>query len=525
MLQIYDRVLTSRNVTTLIMLSLLAAAFLAVGSYLNHIRSRIAERLAIRFEQRLGTSVFAAELERPRESSKATTDTLVNDLDLVRQFLSSTGLTGLFDIPWVPIFILLLAILHPLLGATAAAAALLLLIVGFFSSWSSSSRMGDGTKKAGDAARFLVAATRQRDVIRAMSMDTAVAERWHDLRLGGIGRLVDGSDITSIFRAISVYIRQLAQMSMLGFGAYLAIYDIVTPGVIVAGSIICARALGPLDQSFKTVKGGYSALLAFRRLRNVTEAMTDRSGLTPLPKPWGVLEVEDVNVKFGDQEKPALSNITFRLEPSSSLGVVGPAGAGKSVLAKLLVGALSPSSGRMSLGGHDLHRHQDGRIGEHIGYVAQRLSLIDGSVLDNITRFRSADHGSAIQATERIGIHGLIERLPRSYDTSIREAAKHLMPSQLRMIEFARAAYGDPTLIVLDKADVGLDRPGTEALLRLIRWARQPERILIMATDRQAFVRDFDHLMVLWNGTMEGIIKPEKLLNQMQELKQVSSSR
>ncbi|MGI9500829.1 MAG: ATP-binding cassette domain-containing protein, partial [Geminicoccaceae bacterium] len=413
----------------------------------------------------------------------------------------------------------------PVLGLTAAMAALLLLIVGLFSSWSSSSRIGDGAMKAGDAGRFLTAAIKQRDVIRAMNMDTTVAERWHGLRLTGIGTLVEGSDITSVFRAISVYIRQLAQMAMLGLGAYLAIYDKITPGVIVAGSIICARALGPLDQAFKKVRNGYQALLAFRRLRSATEEMIDRSGLAPLPKPWGTLEVEEVSVRFEDQEKPALSDVSFRLEPNSSLGIVGPAGAGKSVLAKLLVGALTPSSGRVSLGGHDLHRHQDGRIGEHIGYVAQRISLIDGSVLDNITRFRSDDLGQAIRAAERVGVHPLIEQLPHSYDTSLRLAAKYLTPSQLRMIEFARAAFGDPTLIILDKADVGLDGAGIKSLQRLITWGRRKERILIMASDRQTYVRDFDHLMVLWNGTMEGLIKPEKLLNQMQELKQVTSGR
>ncbi len=527
MLQIYDRVLTSRNVTTLIMLTVLAVAFVGLGSYLNHVRSRIAERLAIRFEQRLGPTVFAAELNSPQAQGSAGGDSLVGNLDQVRQYISGTsgaGLTALFDIPWVPIFILLLAILHPVLGLTALLAALALLVVGFFSAWSSRSQISDGAAATGDAGRFFAAALRQRDVILAMNMDTTIGQRWHRDRVKGLGQLVEGSDITSGFKALSAFVRQLAQMSMLGLGAYLAIYDLITPGVIVAGSIICGRALGPLDQAQKTVKNGIKALHAFRSLREDTKDVKDRSVLTPLPKPFGTLEVEDVGVMFKDQAKPALSKISFRLEPNGSLGIVGPAGSGKSVLGRILVGALSPSTGRVSLGGYDFYREHDGRIGEHIGYVAQRLTLIEGTVLENITRFRSGALSDAVRAASRVGAHPVIEKLPQGYNTPVRDAAKHLTPSQLRMIEFARAACNDPTLIVLDKVEIGLDAPATQALRRLINWGRRDERILIMASDRPSFVRDFDNLLVLWNGTMEGVIKPEKLLDVMQQPKQITSA-
>ncbi len=523
MLQIYDRVLTSRNITTLIMLSLLAAALLAIGSYLNHVRSRVAERMAMHFDERMGRAVFAAEFRLGGGANTAMPGSLVADLDKVRKFLSGSGLTGLFDIPWVPLFILLLAILHPLLGATAAGAAGLLLLIDFISGWTSRSRIGDGTEAIGDADRFFSTALRQRDVVQAMNMGPAIGQRWQQRRLSGLGSLIEGSDITSTFRAISAYIRQLAQMAMIGFGAYLAVYDVITPGVIVAGSIICARALGPLGQSINTVKLGRDALSAYRRLCQATGDMIDHAKLTPLPKPRGRLAVMDATVTFEGQPTPALRDIAFNVEPGGSLGIVGPAGSGKSVLARLLVGSLAPSQGQVVLGGHDLYREDHGRLSAHIGYVAQRPSMIDGSVLDNITRFQDISLGKAAWASNRVGLHAVIEKLPRGYETPIRDAAKRLTPSQLRMIEFARVICSDPALIVLDKPDAGLDGAGAEALLKLIAFGRQDGRILVVASDRPAFVRDFDNLLVLWNGVMEGIIKPEKLLGQMQKKKQVTS--
>ena len=522
MLQIYDRVLTSRNITTLVMLSVLAAAFLAIGSYLNHVRSRVAERLAMRFEERMGKAVFAAEFRLGGETNTAAPGSLVADLDKVRKFLSGAGLTGIFDIPWVPIFILLLAILHPLLGTTAAGAAGLLLLIDFISGWTSRSRIGDGTEAVGDADRFFATALRQRDVVQAMNMGPAIGQRWQQRRLRGLGSLVEGSDITSTFRAMSAYVRQLAQMAMIGFGGYLAVYDIITPGVIVAGSIICARALGPLGQSISTVKSGRDALSAYRRLCHATENMIDHAKLTPLPKPQGRLEVRDATVTFEGQPTPALRDIAFNVESGGSLGIVGPAGSGKSVLARLLVGSLAPNQGKIVLGGHDLYREDHGRLSAHIGYVAQRNSLIDGSVLDNITRFQNISLGKAAWAAEQVGLHAVIEKLPRGYETPIRNATRHLTPSHLRMIEFARVICSDPALIVLDKPDTGLDGAGAQALLQLITFGRKDGRILVVASDRPAFVRDFDNLLVLWNGAMEGVIKPEKLLGGMQKMKRVT---
>ncbi len=523
MLQIYDRVLTSRNITTLIMLSLLAAALLAIGSYLNHVRSRVAERMAMRFEERMGRTVFAAEFRLGSNSTSSETGALVADLDKVRKFLAGPGLTGLFDIPWVPLFILLLAILHPLLGVTAACAAGLLLLIDVFSGWTSRSRIGDGTEAIGDADRFFSAAQRQRDVVRAMNMGPAIGQRWHQRRLSGLGSLVEGSDITSTFRAFSAYVRQLAQMAMIGFGAYLAVYDVITPGVIIAGSIICARALSPLSHVITTLRTGRDALDAYRRLGSATSDMIDYAKQTPLPRPQGRLEVENAVVTFEDQPTPALHGIAFHVEPGGSLGIVGPAGSGKSVLARLLVGSLAPTQGRILLGEHDLYGTDHGRLSPHIGYVAQRLSLIDGSVLDNITRFQNVSLGKAAWAADRVGLHSTIEKLPRGYETPIRDAVKHLAPSSLRMIEFARVICGNPALIVLDKPDAGLDALGAKALLKLIAFGRKDGRILVVASDRPALVRDFDNLLVLWNGAMEGVIKPEKLLGQMPKIKQVTS--
>ena len=526
MLQIYDRVLTSRNVTTLIMLSLLVVVILAIGNYLNHARSRMSARLALRFQKRLGSTVFAAEIQRAQKYDQTDGDTAIDDLKQIRQFLSSNGLISLLDIPWSPLFILVLVMLHPLLGVTAAVAAMLMLFVAYVADRWSSRRIDDGSAIATEADHYLDLALRQSDVSHAMNMDIPIGRYWNQLSVKALDRLIGGSDITSTFRAFSNYIRQLAQMAMLGLGAYLAIFDIITPGAIVAGSIICSRALGPLDQALKNIRDGTDAKHAFRRLSRTADILVDQSTFSPLPRPSGALEVEEVSMLSLDRKKPPiLKDISFTLEPGGSLGVVGPAGSGKSVLARLLVGTLAPSSGRVRLDGHSLHNEQNRRIGDHIGYVAQRMSLIEGSVRDNIARFRPDHIDLVMESAEKIGIHDMIERLPQGYGTLISEAAKQLRPSQMRMIEFARAAHGDPALVVLDKADAGLDNQAIQGLRRLVARCRQDDRILVVASDRPTVVRDLDRVMVLWNGSMEGIMDPDRLLSHMEQLKVGSDNR
>ena len=524
MLQIYDRVLTSRNATTLIMLTLIAAVLIAVGSFLMHMRSRIEVRLGLQLEQQLSRPAFAAELGQALHPGEATTSS-AKDLDELRRFLSGKGLTGLFDMPWIPLFILAIFFLHPLLGLTATGGAVAVLVVNLLTYLVL--RGHSEANDTNDADNFLKNSQRHSDVINAMGMTNALNDEWQLRRGEAATDVVQANDIHSRSQSVINFLRQFTQIGMLGVGAYLAIRDIITPGVIVAGSIICSRALTPISRVLTTVERARLARQAYARLLGACAEASDtvpsqrRHGARTL----GHLAVDDISVTAIDRSQAILKAISFELQAGHSLGVVGPSGAGKSTLVRVLIGVLPPNSGRVLVGGHEISPTTMAWLGVHIGYLPQKIALFDGTVGQNIARFRSDDIDLMVDAANRIGLHDIVNSLPSGYDTPIVTAAKQLTPSQLRGIGLARAFYGDPALLVLDGPDTGLDEAGNAALMEAIRQRQQEGRTIVIVSDRPSMIRELDRLLVLWNGKAEGLVKPERFLDRMGQLGLIGSSQ
>lgn len=512
MLQIYDRVLTSRNATTLVMLTLIAVCLVAVGSFLMHMRSRIEVRLGMRLEERFSRPAFAAALRRAVARSEAPAGPAA-DLDELRRFLSGNGLTGLFDLPWVPLFILVIYVLHPLLGLVATASALALLAANLFSrAWIHG---GGAAQETAEADRFIENSWRHGDVVTAMGMTGALGESWQQRRGWAAATLVQANDVLSWSQSITNFLRQLAQIGMLGLGAYLAIQDIISPGTIVAGTIICGRALAPVSKAPSTVSYARGAWRAFARLRDADLDLLAVESMQPVDRGRmrGNLIADNVELAAADRGQPALKAVSFDLKAGEALGIVGPSGAGKSALAQILAGALAPDGGRVLVDGYELSPDTASRIGGHVGYVPKRMALFDGTVGQNIARFQSDHPDLIIDAASRAGLHDTVECLPSAYNTPMATAARQMTANQLRRIGLARALYGDPAILVLDNPDAGLDGEDMAAVIDIIRQRRRAGRTIVTITERPALIREMDWTLVLWNGAIEGVMEPERFLD------------
>ena len=512
MLQVYDRVLTSRNIFTLMMLSVIAIFLIGFAVYLDHVRARIAVRLANLFDEHFSRPVFVAQFAHKAQSASDKTLSPIQHLILLHAFLTD-GLNTLLDIPWSPVFILGLMLLHPLLGIAALIAALMLLALSALVSKFSARSFTQSNIAANESDKFLDTVVRQRDMVLALGIRSALRHRWYSKRSTGLsGRTLDG-DLESAIGSAGKFIRQAAQMSMLGLGAYLAINDVITAGVIVAGSIVCGRALMPLNRAVPTIIQARRSLKSFHFLRSLVREAGETRGRQSLRfKPDAGLEVERITAHYPGKEEPAIRNLSFILKGHQAIGIVGPSGSGKSTLARVLVGALPPSSGSVKLDGFNITASAAERLEGLIGYVAQHESLFDATIRENIARFRDDPIELVDDALNLVNLYETVRLLPQGANTNLAEARHHLTKYQLRLIELARCVYGAPALIVLDKPEAGLDQQGIEALAGVIRWVRASGCHLVMISDRPSLISSLDQALIMWNGSMEGIASPERIL-------------
>ena len=512
MLQVYDRVLTSRNIFTLIMLSVIAIFMISFASYLDHVRARIAARLANRADERLSQPVFSAQLEHQAQAAGNQALSPLHHLLQVRSFLAD-GLNVLFDLPWSPIFILGLMLLHPLLGSVALLAALILLILSILVNKLSVGSIVRSSAATGEADAFLATAMKKRDMVLALGMRSSLGRRWYDKRSIGLSKKTQDGDLESAINSTSKFVRQAAQMSMLGLGAYLAVNDIVTAGVIVAGSIICGRALAPLNRAVPVIIQAQKSLKSHRYLRSIAKEYGEISGRRSLQlKPDSGLQVKDLTVQYPGKEKAAIRDLTFALKADEAIGIIGPSGSGKSTLARVLVGALTPSVGSVKLGGFDIRPNATEHLGGLIGYAAQETCLFDATIRENIAQFRDGPTETMDEALDLVNLYEAVQQLPQGADTNLAEASNHLTVVQLRLIELARSIYGTPAMVVLDKPDAGLDQEGMESLAAVIKWVRTKGRLLVMISDRPSLISSLDRALIMWNGSMEGMARPDKIL-------------
>ena len=518
MLQVYDRVLTSRSLPTLLALTLLVAALFTFMGLLELVRSRILVRIGQRVDEEFGDKVFDQVIGHALSRTPNIGGQPLRDLDSIRQFVSGPGPFALFDTPWVPVYLAVIYLMHPWMGMLATAGAILLLIFAIVNELATREPMAEAAKTAMDAQAFADECRRNAEVIGAMGMLTGLRQRWKALHDTSVGIQIGASDRGGTITSSSKAIRMFLQSAMLALGAFLAVGQEITPGTMIAGSIIMSRALAPLEQAITQWRG----FLNFRRARRRLNLLLGRAGETetpmPLPAPVGHVKVEHVFATAPQANTFILQDIEFDLNAGQALGVIGPTAAGKSTLARTLVGVWPTAKGVVRLDGAPLDQWPTEQIGAHVGYLPQDVELFAGTVEGNISRFHpEPDPEVIVKAAKQANVHDLILNLSDGYNTKIGEGGAALSAGQRQRIALARALYGDPVFVVLDEPNSNLDAEGEAALSKAIRSLKKRGCTVVVIAHRPGAVSDVDLLLFLKEGRQHAFGPRDEVLARVME--------
>ena len=503
MLLVYDRVITSHSRETLAMLFLLVTAALLFMAYLDLIRARLLAGSAVALEKLLGPRVLTAMLRRATEPGPREPAYGLRDVAAMRTFLTGPGIVALFDAPWVPIYALIIVLFHPLLGVIALVGALLLLAVAFLNEKLSRRPLEAMQAESRKASRFVDQGMDNAEVAGALGMLDNLGRGWQKLSRRVLAFQLEASRAGSLFSSLSKFLRQFLQAVMLAAGAWLVIEQQATSGVMIAATILLGRALAPVESAIAGWKGLVDARSAYARVSKGLNAEAHSDPPTALPAPQGALSVERVVFGFRGQDRPVIRQVTFELAPGEALAVVGPSAAGKSTLARLIVGLWKPLAGAVRLDGADIAAWPRDRLGPYVGYLPQDVELFAGTVSENIARLGEIDSAAVIEAATRANAHELILRLPKGYDTPIGEGGSFLSAGQRQRVALARALYGDPRLVVLDEPNSNLDADGESALLEAVRKLKAERRTVLVVTHRPLLLAAMDKVLLLREGSIE----------------------
>jgi ATP-binding cassette subfamily C protein len=517
MLQLYDRVLPSHSVPTLVGLTILMLVLFVGYGMLDAVRARVLSRVGLRIDRTLRERIFSLVLILPLRSSGAG-DGLqaVRDLDAVRGFLTGVGPIALFDLPWMPFYLGLVFLLHPWLGLLAATGALILISLTVLTEMKSRRPTMATSISAAARRSFGEAGRRNAEVIQALGMGARFSAMWSKHTEDHLADQIAASDVTSIYGVLSKVLRLVLQSAVLGLGAYLVVIGQATGGVMIAASILTSRALAPVETVIANWRGFLAARQSAARLAAVLGAVPARPASMPLPLPCKTLSVKELWIAAPGQHKPIVQNASFALDAGAGLGVIGPSASGKSTLARALVNAWLPLRGTIRLDGAALDQWPPDVLGAQVGYLPQDIELFDGSIAANIGRFDpDAPSASIIAAARNAGVHDMILGLPDGYETRIGEAGTALSAGQRQRIALARALYGDPFLVVLDEPNSNLDADGDAALTQAIVSVRKRGGIVIVIAHRPAALIGLDQLLVLGSGQMQAFGPKDEVLRKM----------
>lgn len=502
MLQVYDRVLSSRSIETLVALSVLVIGLYALMAVLDYARGRVMARVGARFQSTLDGRLFEATLYRSSEPREhAASGAALRDLDAVQSLFVSPVLLALFDMPWTPVFIAAIFIFHPILGWIAVAGGLIIVVVALANQYLTGYRVRKSQAASQQAHAFADHARAGSEVVLTQGLAGNMRKRFMRLRNIALDQTVHSNDWTGSFTAFTKSFRLLLQSAMLGAGAYFVILGELTPGSMIAGSILLGRALAPVEQAMGNWPVLQRARSGWYALGRYLQTVPPRPRLIELPKPEAHLVAKAMTVVPPGQRKPTLRNITFELKPGQALGVIGRSGSGKSTLARALAGYWPLAAGEARLGGATLDQYNADQLGQHIGYLPQTVSLFQGTVAENIARMQNDPSSEAVvRAAKQANAHDMIMHLPKGYDTYLDGNENQLSGGQRQRIALARALYGDPVLLILDEPNSMLDAEGSEALNRTVNGFKASGRSVIVMTHRPAAIAECDLLMVLEKG-------------------------
>ncbi len=524
MFQVFDRVLPTFRVETLIYLSVAAGLCIVVLGVFEALRSVALARLGRWWDETARPDLLDASLAAARARGPNVGATL-QDLHHVRSFVGGPSLLPFFDAPWAPLFIVVIFLLHPLLGLIALGSALFLLCFSLANDiYARAAVVGTSGVQMANGI-FAATALRNADVVHAMGMQPAVVSL-HDRRQQEINAASQaGAEHTAIIGGVSKAFRIGVQVAILGVGAYLVTLGQLTAGGMIAASVVLGRALAPIEQSIGAWRGFTSAREAHGRIKALLKSMPAAPEPTRLPAPAGRLSVENVSLMLPGQDRPVLRQVDFALEPGSVMAVVGPSAAGKSALCRLLVGSWRPAAGHVRLDGAELAQWRSEDRGRFIGYLPQAIELFGGTVRQNIARLGEASDDAVVAAARLAGCHEMILRLPNGYDTEIGEGAAFLSFGQRQRIALARALFASPKLVVLDEPNSNLDQEGESALIAAIAEVKRQGATVVLVSHRFAMMRVVDKIGVLRAGTMEKFGPRDAMLQELQAVPQPATRK
>lgn len=504
MLQIYDRVLSSRNEMTLVMITVVAIALLLSYGLLEFTRSRLLVRAGMQFDEVLANPVFHRVVQQQTALPGGNAKIALNDIDKVREFMTGQGILAFFDAPWVPLFLALCFAFHPWLGIVATIGAAIIFALALTNEFATRNALQDASKAAQGANHFVGTTMQNAEVIRALGMEKQLTKRWLDQHDDMLVHQAKASDRAGSIMASSKFIRMSLQVAILGTGAYLAIQQLISPGIMIAASIVMGRALAPVEQAVGQWKQFVNARSSHKRLKQLFDSVADQEERTELPEPKGKMKVEQLFATVPGTRDTLLRNVSFSIEPGEVLGVIGPSGSGKTSLVRHLVGAMKPVSGAVRLDGTEMHHWDSDQVGRFIGYLPQDVKLFGGSVAENISRFEETPEDADVVAAATLsGAHDMIQNLSNGYETNVGDGGMYLSGGQRQRVGLARAVYRYPSLIVLDEPNSNLDSEGEKALIACIQHLKSLGKTVILVTHKSNLLALTDKTLMLVNGTVE----------------------
>ncbi|WP_027855550.1 type I secretion system permease/ATPase [Marinobacterium litorale] len=518
MLQVYDRVVTSGSESTLLMLTLVMLLMMTTMGGLEWVRSRIMVRVSTKLDSLLGGRFYDASFKQALYSGgmQASAQPL-SDLTGLRQFMTGNGLFAFFDSPWVPIYIGIMFIFHPWFGWVAIASVIILATIAVINEKITSKVLKEANQEHMAATQFTNKNLRNAEVVESMGMLGRIRDRWQEKNRKVLAMQGIASDRAGVLTSMSKTIRMIVQSLVLGLGAYLAISQEITPGLMIAGSILLGRALAPIDQMIGVWKQFVGARGQYQRLNEMLKKIGEDPERMSLPVPEGHVQADNVVIAPPGTRTPVVKGVSFNVEAGDMVGIIGPSAAGKTTLARAILGIWPALSGKIRLDSADVFQWDREELGDHIGYLPQDIELFDGTISDNIARFGEVDPDEVVRAAKQAGVHEMILQLPEGYDTVIGASGGVLSGGQRQRIGLARALYGSPRLIVLDEPNSNLDDQGEAALAVALQSIKESGATTFIITHRASVLAQVQKLMVLKEGALVTFGDRDKVLAELNQ--------
>ncbi len=523
MLAIYDRVLPSYSMPTLVTLTTMALFAMVIFGVLSFLRSRILIHAGNWLENRLNDKLLKTMIEDAGALQKIGASSALSDLSTVRNYLSGAPVMALFDIPWTPVLLAVIYFLHPLMGLVATGGAIAIIILSVFQEKLTRKRLGDANVINAEGRRFLNGSLRNAEVINSLGMGSNIAAHWNREQRKVLELQTEASRYAGVLQSITRSLRMSMQVIIYGVGAYLTLKHMSTAGIMITASIIMGRALAPIEQGMATWKQTIEAREAHKRLCKLLEAIKDKE-IMDLPAPTGNLDAEGITLSLG--RRPILQQVSFSLQKGEALGLIGPSASGKTCLCRTLLGIWPSMGGKVRLDGANVFQWEQEKLGAFLGYLPQDIELFPGTVAENIARMGEVDSEKVVAAAKNAAVHDMILKLPMGYDTPIGEGGGVLSGGQRQRIGLARALYGNPVLVILDEPNSNLDDQGEQALTQTLKGMKEQGITTIVVSHKPSLLANVDKIMMLNNGQValygprEEVMK--KMMGAVQQARQAS---